>query len=335
MPGRKVRKPKQNRTGKPKTGPRIKWTNLKAPSLAQGKAAERFFKLETMASAIEKLTGGSDRVITPSLKSTMGLSRITSMVGEVVNERRYQLTLRIKATNTNRKRGSVRVIVAKNNQEFSTQLTTEHHFLQELHKKKPKLVISAGRTGVLFLPDRYRRSSNDRELFFYVTPWINGETLGIGKGAQFTAMGQRPHMFSAVETEHLKCKIIELLAGTYDFTARTGLDMRDLKLDDFLVAKPGKAMPRLTLCACRAKGRQQPNVFLDRILEKAWKGRAGGAVALCPNDPAMFHKALVSGCGPEQANRWLTNYLALPANKRKAQIANDYLDVLRELAGVE
>lgn len=330
MPPRKTRKPKHVKKRIAPTGPRVKWHGVKAPPLVKGRDGDRSYKLETLTSALEKLMQTRDRWFMPSFKEILGNVPITVINGKLVAEDRYTLTLRLTATAATKKRASIVVVASKRPGENSERLEREQQNLRHMHQLHPKGVVPAQRGGLAYLPDRQRRPGMDREVYFYITSWSPSSVpLGVGKNGQFVTVGEKRQLCRAVETEHIKAKILEILVGTYNDTTRSGMDMRELKLDDFLVLKSAKGQPRVILRACRSIQQQQPMVFLDRILRKEWEDDAG-VIGLCLNDPDALWNALKAGLGKETAVKWVSMYLALPKSRRRAALSKDYLDALRD-----
>ena len=98
---------------------RVQWENLKPLYDFWGKEFKRFYKLETLASAVEKRLSEHDTFILPSITGAMGQTPIVSLRFELFQEGKFQHIFRVQASSAKRKRGNFAFVAAKNAEEFS------------------------------------------------------------------------------------------------------------------------------------------------------------------------------------------------------------------------
>lgn len=294
------------------TGPRIRWTGFRPFFDYWGNEIKRFYQLETLASATEYMIEHRDQFIVPSVKTVMGPSPLTSLHFELFQEGRHQLIFRLQAGNTRRKQGAFGFVAAKNAQEHAEVARQEHRILEELHRRAPQFVVRPFRGGKVFLPDRHGRESHGREIYAYITEWLNGyHELGVNRNLQFFLNTLKPHTLSLAQTELLKGQIVEIMARTYDAEKRNAMAVPEIASGDFVVTHPDRGPLRLKLIACRRiVNVSAPARYLHQIATASWEW-GDTLFRICPDEPETFFQGLKRAVGAETARLWISQYLSL------------------------
>ena len=303
-------KPTRRRSDK-RPAVRVQWENLKPLYDFWGKEFKRFYKLETLASAVEKRLAERDTFILPSITGAMGQTPIVSLRFELFQEGKFQHIFRVQASNAKRKRGNFAMVAAKNAEEFSQLAKSEHANLVMFHKRAPNHVVEPFKGGTIYLPDRFRRKEHGREVYCYMTRWLGTHhELGIGRDLQFFVNVKRPQRFSHAQTQALKCRMIEVMLRTYDPGERNCMALPEIASGDFVVTKPGDGPPKVKLIACRnIMTRVTPAKLINKILQAKWNWSAQ-TFRLRPDDPKDFLEAMANVLGKKQALGWLSQYRA-------------------------
>jgi hypothetical protein len=282
---------------------------------------KRYYQLETLASATEWMLRTSDRFIVPSVQEVLGPAPLVVLGFELFQEGKYQFIFRLRATNAKGKEGVFAFVVAKKHEDYSALARAEHRNLQVLYDRAPAVIVKPFRGGNIFLPDRHHRAEHGREIYAYLTQWLNGfQEMGVSRDLQFIVNVKAPHTFTIAQTEAIKGRMIEVIARTYDRTRRNGMDMPQVASGDFVVSWPCKGVPRLKLIACRRLlTHLTPANLIHRIAGASWPwGRR--EFRLAPLDPRVLFEAFVNARGPEEARAWFTQYgVAVAAGKLEEQ----------------
>lgn len=315
------------------TGPRIRWSGFRPFFDYWGNEIKRFYQLETLASATEYMVENRDQFIVPSVKTVLGPPPITSMHFELFQEGRHQLIFRLQAGNTRRKQGSFGFVVAKNAQEHAEVARQEHRILEELHRRAPQSVVRPFHGGKIFLPDRHGRDSHGREIYAYLTEWLNGyHELGVSRNLQFFLNTLKPHTLSLAQTELLKGQMVEILARTYDPQKRNAMAVPEIASGDFVVTHPVRGPLRIKLIACRRLVNvTAPARYLHQIVTASWEW-GDSLVRICPDEPETLFDGLKRALGEETARLWISQYVSLV---RRGAVKNpfpEFTEALRAFA---
>ena len=292
-----------------RSAPRIRWTGLRPMFDFWGVEIKRFYQLETLARATEwMIQTNSDRFLISSIQQALGPSPVISLAFDLFQEGKYQLIFRLRAVNAKRKEGSFAFVVAKHADEYSKVARMELANLQVLYQRAPKFVVKPFRGGHIYLPDRHKRESHGREIYGYVTQWLNGyHELGLNRDLQFIINTQTPHTFTIAQTELLKAQMVEIVARTFHAAKRDCMEMPQVASGDFVVTASAGTR-RLKLIACR---RMLPNVnpakLIHRIISAKWDW-GGKVFRLIPVEPEAFFAAFVRAVGVDVAALWFREY---------------------------
>ncbi len=293
----------------PSEKPYIKWSGLNRAMDSFDRESNRSFKLETLASATDKLLKEDDRIILPTVHKVLGPARIVSLNFTFFEELDYQLIFKLQATNAKRKRALFAFRVAKNAKDFTKLTESEFAVLEKLHQNAPEMVVRPFRGGGIYLPDRYRRQSRGREVFAYLTQWMGGfYELGVARDLQFQVNSRPPHKLGKNQTKALRQQMVEMIAKTYDPKKRTCMEMPRIHCGDLAVTKPQKGRCKLKLSASRKLiEKVSPARMIHLIVSTKWEcGKR--TLFLCPSDPGSLVEGLVKAVGKKTATQWLSFY---------------------------
>ncbi|HUW60755.1 MAG TPA: hypothetical protein VMZ06_07080 [Candidatus Bathyarchaeia archaeon] len=314
--------PQKNRTTR-RTSPRnrptarehgrinTRWTGFRPLFDYWGNEIGRFYKLETLASAVDwSLQTKRDRFLIPSIQQALGPAPVMSLAFELFQEGRYQLIFRVRAVNTRRKEGTFALVVAKRAEQYSKLAAGEHANLRVIHDRAPDFVVRPFRGGNIYLPDRHGRAEHGRDIYAYVTQWLAGfHELGVNDRLQFIINVKARHTFTIAQTEQLKATIIEILARTYSPKKRDCMDLPEIASGDFVVTAPPKP-PRIKLIACRRMLRNiTPVKLLDKIAAASWPW-GNTRFYLAPEDPRLLYNAFAHAIGKDVARDTFSQYAA-------------------------
>ena len=287
----------------------MQWSNFIQFYDFQGKPFRRFYKLETLANAIEKQIMERGGIIVSSAQEVLGPTPLASIKFELFQEGAYQLIFRVLVANRKRNRETFGLVVAKNETELSAVTKNEDRNLTLLHARAPRHVVETYRGGTIYLPDRYRRREKEREVYAYVTRWPTRHyELGLRRNQQFFINDKEKHSFTREETERIKQRIVEIVVRTYDAGRRNCMAMPDIASGDFVVTRPKGGSPRVKLIACREILRNvRPARLIHEIVSAKWTS-AGKSFYLQPSDPKWFFEAVLNASGKERGRLWLAQY---------------------------
>ena len=300
-----------------------------------GHELKRYYKLETLASAVEWRIRRQDRFIIPTIQRVLGPSPVTALKFTLFQEGRFQFIFRLQATNTRKKSAAFGFVVAKRDGEISRTAAAEHHHLEQLHGRAPDEVVRPFLGGHVFLPDRHGQPGQGREIYAYLTQWLGSfHELGVDRNLQFF-INVNPHrLLTLAQTEDLKTKVIGVVARAYDPESRVSMEMPEIASGDFVVTQPNrKGTQDVKLIACR---KLLSNVSPARLIHRL--ATAGGMWGdrrffLAPADPQDFFEGLALGVGKGIASEWLRTYAIQVARKRFPQQRHLSLTAIRELVG--
>jgi hypothetical protein len=311
---------------------KIDWSGFRTFKDVRGKEYKRFYKLDTLAQGTERLLQTRNRFIIPAIQSVLGRDSITALSFELMRESAYQLVFRIRAMNSHKQRANFAFVVAKNREECSKWLEMEYGNLTLLHERMPRYIPKPLAQGIVYLPDRYRRDSQGREIQAYITEWTPAlELWGIHRNGQIMLLGEKRHTLTKKETEYLRGQLVELMARSYDVVKRESMSFPDLKSGEILVKRSSRGALSLKVAGCRRlMFRVTPAKLIDRLLGAILQG-GDTQLSLAPADPHDFYDALVAAQGEEQVQLWLRQYLKSMASGRNPVCSEPYLAALEEL----
>jgi hypothetical protein len=300
---------KRTYTASRPTEKRTRWTGMRPMYDYWGAEIPRFYNVETLASATERLINTTDTFIVPSVKDVLGPAPVTHLAFELFQEGQYQLIFRLNAGNARRKRASFGFVVAKNAAELSKIALSEHQNLRVLFERIPKHVVKPFKGGEIFLPDRHGRREHHRQVYAYLTQWLGTfHELGVTKNLQFYINVKNPITLTVAQTEQLKALMVEIIAGSYNPQKRDCMEMPQIASGDFVVTKPGKGDLKLRLIACRRMLKNvRPSQLIEKIVTARWPW-GQQELRLAPADPEQTLRAFQRAWGTSQTKLWLDAY---------------------------
>ncbi|MDP7639227.1 MAG: hypothetical protein QGG73_05865 [Candidatus Hydrogenedentes bacterium] len=303
---------------------RVHWKNSAPTSGSKGDEPRRHYKLETLASATERLLRENDRFIVPSIQGVLGPAPLASLDFELVLENGYRFLFKVGATNAKKKRAHFAFIVAKNQTEYSKLVRNEHEHLAALHPRAPHHILKPYRRGEIFLPDRHQRTAHHREVFAYVMQGLGPfRELGLARDRQFFVNTAPRRKLTRKQNEALKSKLVELIARTYDPAARDCMGIPDVASGDLAATAPRSNPPQLRLMACReVLHRISPARLIHRMIRARWES-TGRDAAVVPEDPYDFARGIQKGRGAEEGRTWLREYFEAVHARKLAK--SDYM----------
>ncbi len=329
MPKRKAKRARRKSPNRDLNIPKVTWRALKEPSERQDRANMRYFKLETLASATERRLTQGDRFIAPSIQALLGAAPLSALTFTLEAEDHRRFVFRINAINIKKKRGTLAFIVAKDREKLSAIASAEHKHLELLHPRAPKDVLLAYRGGKLFLPDRYRRKDQGREIYAYLAEWPAGfAPLALGKQQQFMMLGKQRHTFTRAETETIKLLLAKMMLRAYDPLKRDGMIVPNIPSGEVYVRKTASGRLRLKLAACPKMAlRVAPARLLGAILNARW--HAGeNTMDGAPEDPRLFFESIVEVAGNTAARHWVQAFLKLERTRKRDAVRTNYIEKL-------
>jgi len=305
----------KKRPGRPREdGIRVRWTGFRPMTDAWGRTLPRFYKLDSLASAVDGMIRRQDKFIVPAVKRVMGPSAITQMHFDLVQEGNHEFVFRLKANNEKRKETTFAFVAAKREDDMSKLVRTRHQNLRKLHERAPKHVITPYDGGLIFMP-RYKSKLKDkggRHVYAYLTEWYGQyQELVVNRKRQFCAGGKTtPKAFSNEQSEMIRGSILEIIARTYDEAKHDCADVPQVGLGDIVVTKPKPgARPNVKLVACRRiLTNAKPSKILHRFLASQWDW-GGQPLTLAPSAPETVYDALSNALGKRQARLWINDYV--------------------------
>ncbi len=313
------------------------WSDIRDLSDSFGEAYKRYFKPETLASAVDyMLQQNNDRFILPTVQQKLGPAPITSLHFKLAQETRQRIVFKMRAGNARKKLTNFAFVVSKKPLQDSTLIAEEHAILQTLHKRNSRQVLQTWRGGTVFLPDRYRRADKGREIYCYLAEWLPGfEPLGLNKEAQCVLYTDTRKALSKVETEHIKESILEIMLRTYDAKQQNMMALPDIPGGDFLIKRAPNSKPQVKLVAARKLfERAKPGAVLSSLLSASWD--CGEQVfQLAPADPTKLQETIAQALGPDAAEAWIRDLLRFVARSRKTTIQAEYLQALMLSSGMQ
>lgn len=312
------------------------WKESRAFCGPYPQASRRFYKLETLISALEKMLGERDRFLHAELSACLDHTPLNTLSGDLVFEDNNRFVYMLESTSRTRNRAVLRLCVAKNHQECSTFLRKEWEALALLGRRASGQVINVRSAGSIFLPDRYRRKDINREVFAYITDAAPGGPLYVASDTQLGPRGPQPRRFSIADTEALKASLVRLTAACYDARDGTGFDPADLHAECLALRRQPEGTPEVFLLNCpRLRRRLRPEKLLRHLVFGVLTSERH-TLPLAPARHEHFFEALAAGASRETARDWCITFLKktgpVDAINNESLPGRSYLNMLAEYA---
>lgn len=310
---------------------RTKWVGLRKHEEDAPVGRRRAYKLETIGSAVDWMLTGRDRFIRKSFEDKLGPKTIVSATFSYVHEDAHHVVFSAAVLANTGRRASFALAVAKNAAECAAAAKAQHTHLGELYAQSPRMVLRPYRSGLIYLRDRHGRAGHDREIYAYVTDSPEGyATLGVASPAQFASVLPLRHTFSLEQSEIIRSRIVEVLAGAYDPLRGRCVALKELQPADFGVLQESSHQINVKLLACRriASGMTPPKL-VESLLRHAWSLR-GARCQIAPALPLDFVEALALACGRATALEWIAQYLLRMETLGAKGVPSAYIRELRQ-----
>jgi hypothetical protein len=296
------------------------------------KPLRHFFQYATLARALDSAVARRDSWLLPQQMR----SAIKSVSGTAIAENHYSIDIAIAFRDTSRRTSQLRLVVARNEEEFAKMLKAEARNLAALAPRLDKLIFPPLTRGTLFLPDRHQGAAKMRRIAAYTTrPLPESYLCGISRTGQLVAYAASPRLLSMQSTDAVRGTIIEICLRSYDSVSRTAMPPPDLERGDMRLALRGKN-PTPVVAGCPFLwDHLDPVALLHRLTGFDWK-EADRVLPLLPPDHSILRDAMVAALGKSDARAWAKDYAAALAKGRYKphhRFSMDDLADLRESLG--
>ena len=317
---RSASKGRKKRPHRRDTGLRAKWTGFRLFRDASGAPLKRYYNLDTLASATNRLLREKRNFILRAVQGILGPSEVTSLEFELARENNYRFVFRLEAGNARRKQAQFAFVAAKHHENYSKVLATEHHNLRLLHERAPDHVVKPFAGGRIWLPPGRRKDQPRREVYAYLTQWLGGfHEVSLDSKGRLTAIGQRKKVYSKAQMEAIKAEVALAVLRSYDAESETAMEIPQISSGDLMVTPPQKTEPRIKITGCRRLLKNAtPAKLIHRIVSAEWETEEA-IFSLAPEDPNVIAEAVYNALGRETGRMWFQHYLhALDRGRFKA-----------------
>ncbi len=313
-------RPTRGRTTTRNTTPAVKtdW-ELDNPGLHPAVESMRhYFSRDSLASALDVAVYRGDPFLFEGPGGAGSTAGISALSGVLVAENTYAIEVAIRFRAAKRRLPNLRVLVARNGEDFSQMLRAEAKNLTALAPRLKSAAPTMLRTGVLLLPERNQtKKAQSRRVSAYATTAVLDSVYGgIGQRDQMMAYTASPRLLSVDATDHVKRQVIELCLRSYDPRTHTAMPPPDLVRGAMRVNMRDAAQPRVVLCGCPFLWDHiDPVALLHRITGFDWK-EGNRQMPLMPTDHALVAEAMLAVFDKVTARAWARDYVAALENSR-------------------
>ena len=320
---RSASKARKKRPHRRETGLRAKWTGFRPFRDASGAPLKRYYNLDTLASATDRLLREKRNFVVRAVQGILGPAEVTSLEFELTRENNYRFVFRLEAGNARRKQAQFAFVAAKHHENYSKVLATEHHNLRLLHERAPDHVVKPFAGGRIWLPPGRHKNQPRREVYAYLTQWLGGfHEICLDAKGRLAAIGQKKKAYSKAQTEAIKAEVALAVLRSYDAESGTAMEIPQISSGDLLVTPPAKTEPRIKIAGCRRLLKNAtPAKLIHRIAGAEWETEET-VFSLAPEDPGVIAEAVRNALGRETGRMWFQHYLhALDRGRLKAHPA--------------
>ncbi len=303
----KARKKRPHRSSE---GIRTKWIGFRLFRDGSGAPIRRFYNLDTLASATDRLLREKHNFIARAVQGILGPAEIIHLEFELTRENNYRFVFRVEAGNARRKQAQLAFVAAKHHENYSKVLATEHHNLRVLHERAPDHIVKPFAGGRVWLPPGRRKDQPRREVYAYLTQWMGGfHEIALDAKGRLAVLGQGKKAYSKAQVEVIKKEVALAVLRSYDAETQTAMEIPQIASGDLVVTPPPKAEPRLKITGCRRLLKNAtPAKLIHRIARAEWETE-DTAFALAPEDPGVLADAVHNALGRETGRMWFQHYL--------------------------
>jgi hypothetical protein len=270
--------------------------------------SRHFFQGESLARALEVAIARRDPIVAAAKEKTATAAEWSSVSGAALSENSYALEVALDL-HAAKRHARLRIVVARNDQELAKMLKVEARNLAALAPRLLRNIAPPISHGVLFLPDRHRRTGQNRRIPAYTTrPLPESVFCGIGRAGQFVAYAESRRLLSLDATDKIKAKVLELCLQSYDLRERTAMPPPDLQRGALRLALRSNAPVDPVIVGCPFLwDHLDPVALLHRLTGFDWK-EEDRLMPLLPPDHAILRNAMVGVLGKKTAREWAKDY---------------------------
>ncbi len=161
---------------------------------------------------------------------------LTSVHFDHFQEGDFQIIFRVEIVLVDDDRQLICLLLAKDGDELSDVVRTEHLNLATQSARHPAVVapLAAGQVEIVD-----EETGTVAQLAAYATAWLSDfHELGVNRDMNFFVNEQPFHDFSSAETDGLKRDMLAILFSLYDPATHRGLEVPLIGAGDFMVTRP-------------------------------------------------------------------------------------------------
>ncbi len=329
-----MKKRKTIKTREPKRGAGIRfdWDFNHPPYHPSAPPARHFFQGESLARSLELAIARADSLLFPASTRGVAPSNVQAVSGAIVAENNYSIEIHLEFRGIERKSHRLRLVVARNDQELALMVKAEGRNLTAVAPRLPKQLAPPLAGGLLFLPDRHRRTGQNRRIPAYATrPIPESLYCGIGGPEQFIAYSASPRLLSRDVTDKIKGRILEICMRSFDPRARTAMPPPDLQRGTLRLSARAGAAGEFVITGCPFLWDHMDHVgLIHRLTGFDWKEGDRG-MPLLPADHGLLREAMIIALGKPTSREWLKEYAAALEQGRYKPHHRFSLDALASL----
>jgi len=316
------------------SGPKYSWDVDNPPHHPSAPPVRHFYQGESLASSLEVAISRVDSMFFPDRTRGVAPKDLKAVDGEIISENHYAIEVLLELKGAARKSHRVRLIVARNDQELALLVRAEARHLAALAARLPKIVAAPLANGLLFLPDRHRRTGQNRRIPVYSTRTLPDSLYcGVGGPEQLLAYSSSPRLLSRDATDKIKTRVLEICLRSFDPRARTAMPPPDLQRGTMRLATKTGAAGEVVITGCPYIWDHLDHVGLfHRLTGFDWK-EGDRSMPLLPANHDLFREAIVAALGKATARDWAKDYAAaldLGRYKPHHRFSRESLSALRE-----
>ncbi len=290
---------------------RFVWDFNHPPHHPSAPPVRHFFQGDSLARSLEIAIARGDTLLYPDRTRGVAPANVQAVSGEIVAENSYAIEVHLEFRGAARKSHRLRLVVARNDQELGQMLKTESRNLTALATRLPKILAPPLAGGLLFLPDRHRRTGQNRRIPAFATrPIPESLYCGIGGPEQLIAYSASPRLLGRDATDKIKSRVIEICLRSFDPRARTAMPPPDIQRGTMRLSSRAGASGEIVIAGCPFLWDHLDHVgLLHRLTGFDWK-EGDRAMPLLPGDHSLLRESMVAALGKSTARVWTKEYAA-------------------------
>jgi hypothetical protein len=278
-----------------------------------------FFQGESLARGLELALSRRDALVSGGKDKAFAAAEWRSVSGVAISENNYAIEVALDLHTAAKRGARLRIVVGRNDQELGQMVKAEARNLAALAPRLLRNIAPPISSGTLFLPDRHRRTGQNRRIPAYATrPLPESVYCGIGRSGQLVAYAASPRLLSLDATNKIKAKVIELCLQSFDPRERTAMPPPDLQRGTLRLSLRSTAAIDTVIAGCPFLwDHLDPVALLHRLTGFDWK-EGDRLMPLLPPDHGALRDAMVEVLGKTAARAWAKDYsIALEKGRYK------------------